>query len=49
MNRFIGLLFGELRRHPKAQLPTGDDQLTMNLAPLAHAHVGQVLALTELA
>ncbi len=49
MNRFVGLLFGELRRHAKAQLPAGDNQLTMDLAPLAHAHVGQVLALAELA
>ena len=49
MNRFIGLLLGKLRRNAKAQLPTGDDQLTVNLAPLAHAHVGQVLALAELA
>ena len=49
MDRLVSLLCRELRAHLKAQLPASDDQLAMNLAPLAHAHVGQVLALAELA
>ena len=49
MNGLVGLLLRQLRTHLKAQLSAGDDQLAMDLAPLAHAHIGKVLALTELA
>ena len=49
MDGLVGLLLRQLRTHLKAQLSAGDDQLTMDLAPLAHAHIGKVLALTELA
>ena len=49
MDGLVGLLLWELWAHLKTQLSAGDDQLAMDLAPLPHAHIGKVLALTELA
>ena len=49
MHRLVGLRLWELGRHAKTQLPAGHDQLTVYLAPLAHTHIGKVLALAELA
>ena len=49
MNRLVGLFLRQLRRHAEAQLSAGHDQLAVYLTPLAHAHIGEVLALTQLA
>ena len=49
MHRLVGLLLRELGRHAKTELPAGHDQLTVYLAPLSHTHIGEVLALAELA
>ncbi len=49
MDGLVGFLFGKLWPYTKTQLPAGDHQLPMDLAPLTHAHVRKILALAELA
>ena len=49
MNGLVGFFLRQLRAHAKPQLAAGNNELRVNVAPLAHAHVGEVLPLAQLA